>query len=145
MAQKWWWDGMYRDIDNIVSSYPECAIVSGGGNVRTPPLCLIPIQRPFQRHHDSSKDIQGISICLGLSGLSVEVAYEFCASRPMCPSHSSNSSGRDYPKCLGSQRPLALLSDQGTNLLSHLLLDVCAMLGIQKLNTTAYHPQYAMG
>ena len=37
--------------------------------------------------------------------------------------------------------PEALLSDRGTNLLSHLMRDVCAMLGIEKLNTTAYHPQ----
>jgi len=37
--------------------------------------------------------------------------------------------------------PEALLSDRGTNLLSHLMQDVCKMLGIQKLNTTAYHPQ----
>jgi len=37
--------------------------------------------------------------------------------------------------------PEALLSDRGTNLLSTLMLDVCEKLGIQKLNTTAYHPQ----
>jgi len=37
--------------------------------------------------------------------------------------------------------PEALLSDRGTNLLSHLVLDLCSLLGIQKLNTTAYHPQ----
>ena len=37
--------------------------------------------------------------------------------------------------------PEALLSDRGTNLLSHLMLDVCQLLGIKKLNTTAYHPQ----
>ena len=37
--------------------------------------------------------------------------------------------------------PEALLSDRGTNLLSHLMLDVCELLGIKKLNTTAYHPQ----
>ena len=35
----------------------------------------------------------------------------------------------------------ALLSDRGTNLLSHLMQDVCKLLGIRKLNTTAYHPQ----
>jgi hypothetical protein len=33
--------------------------------------------------------------------------------------------------------PEALLSDRGTNLLSHLMKDVCAMLGTNKLNTTA--------
>jgi len=37
--------------------------------------------------------------------------------------------------------PEALLSDRSTNLLSHLVLDVCKFLGIHKLNTTSYHPQ----
>ena len=37
--------------------------------------------------------------------------------------------------------PEALLSDTGTNLLSFLMKDICKMLGIEKLNTTASHPQ----
>ena len=37
--------------------------------------------------------------------------------------------------------PEVILLDHGTNVLSHLMLDVCKALGIQKLNTTAYHPQ----
>lgn len=37
--------------------------------------------------------------------------------------------------------PEALLSDRGTNLLSHLMLDCCKLLGTKKLNTTAYHPE----
>ena len=37
--------------------------------------------------------------------------------------------------------PESLLSDRGTNLLSHLMNDVCQLLGITKLNTTAYDPQ----
>ena len=37
--------------------------------------------------------------------------------------------------------PEALLSDHGTNLLSHLMQDVCKLLGTAKLNTIAYHPQ----
>ena len=37
--------------------------------------------------------------------------------------------------------PEALLSNRGANLLSHLMLDVWHLLGIQKLSTTAYHPQ----
>ncbi len=31
--------------------------------------------------------------------------------------------------------------DRATNLFSHLMLDLCKLLGIQKLNTTSYHPQ----
>ena len=37
--------------------------------------------------------------------------------------------------------PEALLSDRGTNLLSCLMQDVCKLLGVKKLNTTAHHPQ----
>ena len=37
--------------------------------------------------------------------------------------------------------PKALLFDHGTNLLSHLMTDVCRLLGTKKLNTTAYYPQ----
>ena len=37
--------------------------------------------------------------------------------------------------------PEALLSDRGANLLSLLMQDVCQLLGVKKLNTTAYHPQ----
>ena len=37
--------------------------------------------------------------------------------------------------------PKVLLSDQGTNLLSHLMLRICRSLGIIKLNTTSYHPE----
>ena len=37
--------------------------------------------------------------------------------------------------------PEALISDRGPNLLSTLMQEVCEVTGLQKLNTTAYHPQ----
>ena len=37
--------------------------------------------------------------------------------------------------------PEALISDRGPNLLSTLMQEVCEATGMQKLNTTAYHPQ----
>ena len=37
--------------------------------------------------------------------------------------------------------PEAVLSERGTNLLSFLMKDICQLLGIKKLNTTASHPQ----
>ena len=37
--------------------------------------------------------------------------------------------------------PEALLLDRGTNLLSHLMKDVCELLDVKKLNTTAHHPE----
>ena len=37
--------------------------------------------------------------------------------------------------------PAELLSDRGANFLSGLLQEVCSLMGIHRLNTTAYHPQ----
>ena len=37
--------------------------------------------------------------------------------------------------------PGKLLSDRGANLLTSLIIGVCKLLGMCKLNTTAYHPR----
>lgn len=37
--------------------------------------------------------------------------------------------------------PEQLLSDRGANFLSELILEICKLLGIEKLNTSGYHPQ----
>ena len=37
--------------------------------------------------------------------------------------------------------PEQLLSDHGTNFLSELIQEVCTLLGIDKINTSGYHPQ----
>ena len=37
--------------------------------------------------------------------------------------------------------PEGLLSDEGANLLSHVMEEVCPILGVKKLNTTLYHLQ----
>ena len=37
--------------------------------------------------------------------------------------------------------PSDLLSDRGANFLSHLMQELCHLMGIHKVNTTAYHPQ----
>ena len=37
--------------------------------------------------------------------------------------------------------PRELLSDRGANFLSSLLQEVCKVMGVHKVNTTAYHPQ----
>ena len=37
--------------------------------------------------------------------------------------------------------PQELLSDRGSNFLSELMLELCSLLGIKKLNTSGYHPQ----
>ena len=38
----------YKDIYVYVKNCPECTVVCGGGKVQRPPLCPIPVTRPFQ-------------------------------------------------------------------------------------------------
>ena len=45
--------------------------------------------------------------------------------------------------CPLSSDPEYLLSDRSTNMLSYLMNSVCRVLGIHKVKSTAYHPQYS--
>lgn len=142
LARHWWWPGMYLDVRGYVSGCPECTIVSGGGRVQRPPLHPIPVSRPFQLIGldimDLPKTAQG-NVC-------VLVFQDYLTKWPMVYALPDQKTHRivrilveDIIPFLGV--PEALLTDRGTNLLSHLMLDVCELLGIHKLNTTAYHSQ----
>ena len=139
MAQKWWWDGMYRDIDNIVSGCPECAIVSGGGKVRTPPLCPIPIQRPFQ--------IMGVDI-MALPNTSkgnqyVLVFQDFLSKWPMVYALPDQRAHRIVKILVEEIIPIfgvpeALLSDRGTNLVSVVPFDARCVCNVRNTKTKHY-------
>ena len=142
LVRHWWWPGMYTDVVNHCASCPQCAIVNSSGRVNRPPLHPIPVQRPFQ--------IIGVDIMdlpLTTSGnRHVVVFQDFFTKWPLAFPVPDQKAFRlvkllteDVIPWFGV--PEALLSDRGTNLLSHLMLDVCKKLGIHKLNTTAYHPQ----
>ena len=48
MVKCWWWKGMYKDVLAYCKECPECAVATGVGRQRRPPLHPIPIERPFQ-------------------------------------------------------------------------------------------------
>lgn len=120
-------------------SCPECAIMSGGGGAIKPPLHQIEVQRPFQ--------IVGVDIMdLPLTGCGnrhVLVFQDYFTKWPMVYPIPDQKIAQilfeDIILMIGV--PEALLSDRGANLLSHLMMEVCQLLGIKKLNTTSYHPQ----
>ena len=142
MSRHWWWGGMHADLVQFAKNCPECTIVSGGGRVVKPPLHPIQVQRPFQ--------IIGVDIMdLPLTDRGnrhVLVFQDHFTKWPMvCPIPDQKSQQIVQILCdeiipfFGV--PEALLSDRGANLLSHLMMDICEMLGIKKLSTTSYHPQ----
>ena len=142
LVPNWWWEGMYVDADKFARSCPECMVVAGNGRKNKPALHPIPVQRPFQ--------ILGIDVMdlpiTDRGNRHVVVIQDLFTKWPLVFPVPDQKALRIAKLIAEEVVPLfgvpeCLLSDRGTNLLSHLVLDLCHMLGITKLNTTAYHPQ----
>ena len=142
LKPRWWWDGMAVDAKKFARSCPDCAVVTGGGRRTKPPLHPIPVSRPFQ--------IVGIDIMdLPLTergNRHVIVMQDLFTKWPLVFPVPDQKTGRIAQLVAEELVPMfgvpeCLLSDRGTNLLSNLMTELCRMLGITKLNTTAYHPQ----
>ena len=142
LCSSWWWEGMYSDAEKFASSCPECIVATGTGRKIKPPLQPIPVQRPFQ--------VLGIDVMdLPLTekrNRHVVVIQDLFTKCPLVFPVPDQKALR-IAKLIAEEVvpffgvPECLLSDRGTNLLSHLVIDLCRILGIKKLNTTAYHPQ----
>jgi hypothetical protein len=137
ISGSWYWEGMYKDISKFCRVCPQCLVVSGSGKRCKPPLFPIPVQRPFQ--------IVGVDIMdLPLTDLGnkhVAVFQDYFTKWPLVFAVPDQKSKRLVELLVNEVVPFfgvpeALLSDRGTNLLSHLMTDVCDMLGIHELNTT---------
>ena len=146
LCRRWWWDHMYSDALEDALEYckscPECATVTGGGRVAKPPLHPIHVEHPFQ--------ILGVDVMelpKTTSGNKyVLVFQDYLTKWPMVFAMPDQKSTRIVDILVHEVMPFvgvpeSLLSDQDTNLLSFIIKDVCSLLGIEKLNTTAYHPQ----
>ena len=141
LSRHWWWQGMHRDVSEHCNSCPECTVVNASGRVHQPLLQPIPVQRAFQ--------IVGVDVMelpLTRKGNKyVAVFQDFLTKWPFVFPMPDQKAVR-LVKLLVEQVipivgvPESLLSDRGTNLLSHLMGDVCKLLGVKKLNTTSYHP-----
>ena len=133
---------MYKHAVEFCRSCRESATVAGVGRQSKPPLHPIPVQRPFQ--------IVGLDIMelpkTEQGNRYIVVFQDFLTKWPLVypvPDQKAVWLARLVAEELLPQFgvPKALLSDRGTNLLAHVMEDVCQLLGITKLNTTSYHPQ----
>ena len=142
LSQRWWWPGMYNDVLSYCKRCPECTTVTGSSRQHRPPLQPIPMQRPFQKIGVDIMDLP----CTEQGSKHVIVFQDMFSKWPLVFPIPDQRAER-IPRLLCEEVvpmfgvPNALLSDRGANLLSHLMLDVCKLLGIEKLNTTAYHPE----
>jgi len=125
LAQKWWWKNMYKDSIRYAQNCPKCAVVKEIGRRQKPPLHPNPIERPFQ--------IVGVDIMelpLTTEGNKYVVVFQDLFTKwPMV--YPTPDQKAEIIACLLVEEiilffgvPEALLSDRGTNLLSHLIKDI---------------------
>ena len=142
LSRSWWWEDMLKDAVEHCKNCPQCAIVNCHGKQLRPPLQPIPVERAFQ--------ILGVDIMelpkTSRGNQFVIVFQDYLSKFPLVFPIPDQKTERIVRLLAEEVVPLfgvpeALLSDRGANFLSHLMLDVCSLLGITKLNTTAYHPQ----
>ena len=140
LSQQWWWSDMYNDVLSYCKRCPECATVTGSSHQHRPPLKPIPIQRPFQKIGVDIMDLP----CTEQGNKHVIVFQDMFSKWPLLFPIPDQRAERIAQLLCEEVVPMfgvpeALLSNCGANLLSHLMLDVCHLLGIEKLNTTSYY------
>lgn len=132
MSRHWWWQGMHRDVTDLCTACPECVAVNASGRVHQPLLQPIPVQRPFQI---LGVDVMELPITKQKNKY-VLVFQDFLSKWPFVFPMPDQKASR-LVKLLVEKVisivgvPESLLSDRGTNLLYHLMLDVCKLLGIR--------------
>jgi len=141
-SQHFRWDGMFGDVVKWCRSCLTCAGYHRCGRRTKPPLQSIPVGAPFDR---VGVDIMEMPRTLrGNRYVVVFVEYlTKWVEAYAVEDQTSETLARLLVDCVVCRHgvPGQLLSDRGPNLLSNVLLDVCRLLGVKKVNTTSYHPQ----
>ena len=142
LAQRYWWDGMYKDVHAYCRSCLTCASYRGTGRRVRPQLMPILVGGPFYR-----VGVDIMELPQTVNGNRYVISFVDYLTKWVELFPSDNQTSETIVKLLIDRVicchgvPEALISDRGPNLLSTLMQEVCEVTGMQKLNTTAYHPQ----
>lgn len=141
LSKHYWWPKMRADITRWCRECLMCASRHVGRSVR-PPLTPIPVAGPFDR-----VGVDIIQYPKSTNGNRYAVVFiDFLTKWPeVFP--TADQSAATIARLLVEQIvcrhgvPAELLSDRGAAFLSKLLNEVYQLMGMRKINTTAYHSQ----
>ena len=142
LNHRYWWNGMYADVYAFCKGCLVCSAYGGGGKKTRPPLKSIPVGDPFER---VGVDLMEMPLTeRGNRYVIVFLDYltKWVEAYPLSE-QTSKTIARvlvDMVICRHGV-PQQLLSDRGATLLSVVMREVCEVTGMEKVNTTAYHPQ----
>ena len=142
LAQQYWWEGMYRDVHLHCRGCLPCAAYLVSGPKARPLLKPIAVGGPFQRVGvdilEMPQTAQGNQYIVVFA----DYLTKWVEAYPTAEQTSETIARLliDHIVCRHGV-PAEVLSDHGANLLSSLVVDLCRLLGMKKVNTTASHPQ----
>ena len=139
LRRYYWWGRMRTDVREYCRSCLTCASRTGQGQAPRPHLQPIPVGGPF---HRVGVDI--LQLPLTYEGNQYAIVFmDYLTKWPevfaAADQKAETIARLHVVSCHGV--PEQLLSDRGPNLLSKIVREVCSLLGIEKINTSGYHPQ----
>ena len=141
LSKHYWWPGIRSDVSYWCKACLVCATRNVGQAIK-PTLTPIPVGGPFDR--------VGVDVLqLPKSSRRNHYAVVFIDYLTKWPEvfATADQSAPTIAKLLVEKVisrhgvPKELLSDRGASFLSKLIAKICKVMGIKKVNTTAYHPQ----
>ena len=138
LSKHYWWLRVRSDIWKWCRSCLVCA-TRQPGRVVQPPLTPIPVSGTFHR-----VGVDVIQFTKSYSGNRYAVVFvDYLTKWPEVFAIPALTIAKLFVEQIISRHgvPVQLLSDCGAAFLSYLLAEICKLMGVEKLNTTAYHPQ----
>ena len=141
LSKHYWWPRMRADISGWYQDCLVCATHQPDKAIR-PPLMLILVEGPFHR-----VGVDVIQFVKSHSGNQYAIVFtnnltkwpEVFAAKDQTAFTIAELFVEEIVCCHGV--PPQLLSDRGAVFLSYLITEICKLLGTDKLNTMAHHPQ----
>ena len=141
LERHYWWPGMRKDIASWCRACLTCAARHVGRSVK-PPLTPIPVGGPFDR-----VGVDVLQLPLTKRGNKYALVFmDYLTKWPevfaICD-QTAPTIARHLVEHIITRHgvPNQILSDRGANFLSGLMTAIHDVMGIQRANTTAYHPQ----
>ncbi|CAH8599440.1 unnamed protein product [Schistosoma rodhaini] len=143
ICQRFWWPSIHEDVTEFCRNCSTCHAIKSPQQRPRAPLVPMTTEGPHQR---VGIDIMG-PLTTSKNGnryilVMVDYFSKWCEAVPI-PQQDALTVARAFIDHWVSRygAPFSLHSDQGTAFESHLVAQVCRLLGIRKTHTTAYHPE----
>uniref|UniRef100_A0A8C5Q8W6 Gypsy retrotransposon integrase-like protein 1 n=1 Tax=Leptobrachium leishanense TaxID=445787 RepID=A0A8C5Q8W6_9ANUR len=142
LLYRFFWPGVYKEVENFCKSCPECQLVAPKGQVKAPLIPIPLVELPFER---IGVDLVGPLEKTAAGNHHILVIADYATRYPEAiPLRNTSAStiANEFIKLFSRVGiPKEILTDQGTNFTSKLMKEVCALLNIKSLKTSVYHPQ----